>query len=318
MSTCLLLATQFLAVILTLGCGASAEQGLAGTRTGVPSRASSASTAHTTPPSSPRSALSSPKSTAQDTPVCSVTVLATYPHDPAAFTQGLLWSDGALYEGTGQYNGLSSVRRVTLATGVVEQIKPLENQYFGEGLALVGSHLYQLTWLNGVALVHDKASFAQVDSFSYAGQGWGLTFDGEQLIMSDGSATLRFREASTFEVVRELEVFDHLGPVDMLNELEMVKGEIYANIWQENYLVRIDPGSGRVISRIDLSGVHTPTGSEDVLNGIAYDPATDRLFVTGKLWSSLYEIELVDCPDYFVFRDGFESGDTTMWSETSL
>lgn len=222
-----------------------------------------------------------------------VEVKAVYPHDPRAFTQGLTFHNGVLYEGTGQY-GESTVRRVDLETGRVEQRMPLEPRYFGEGIAILGSTLYQLTWQNGVALVYDVERLERTGSFTYDGEGWGLTHDGRQLIMSDGTETLRFIDPETFEVRRTVRVRDAGRPIVRLNELEYIDGEVWANIWYDDRIVRIDPGTGDVVGWVHADTVYPASERhpEDVLNGIAYDSDTGRLVITGKNWPHLYEIEL--------------------------
>ena len=220
-------------------------------------------------------------------------VVEVYPHDPNAFTQGLVVHDGYLYESTGRY-GQSSLRRVDIASGQVERAVALGSVYFGEGLTLMGDRLYQLTWQNGIAFAYDVESFESVGSFRYEGEGWGLTQDGEHLILSDGTPRLRFLDPADFEVVRTVEVRDGDRAVANLNELEHVEGEVWANIWYEDRIVRIEPETGTVIGWIDLGHIYPRSrrGSEDVLNGIAYDPTTGRTFVTGKNWPVLFEIEL--------------------------
>lgn len=218
-------------------------------------------------------------------------VVAAYPHDPNAFTQGLAIDGGVLYEGTGLY-GASTVRRVDLATGQPEKQRGLNARYFGEGIAILDGSLYQLTWQNGVAVVYDLDTFEVERTMPYEGEGWGLTHDGTHFIMSDGSATLRFRDPQTFAVVREIEVRDAGTPVPRLNELEYVDGEIWANIWYDDRIARIDPTTGEVRGYVDLHSLYPASarGSEAVLNGIAYDAAAKRLFVTGKNWPQLFEI----------------------------
>jgi glutaminyl-peptide cyclotransferase len=222
------------------------------------------------------------------------TVVATYPHDPGAFTQGLQYLDGVLYEGTG-LNGRSSIRKVKLETGAVLQRRDVAPQYFGEGITVWKTQLVQLTWQSGIAFVYDRTTFAPRKTFTYQGEGWGLTHDGSSLVMSDGSSELRFLDPETFAERRRVMVTAAGKPVPSLNELEFVKGEIFANVWQSDVIARIDPRTGRVIGWIDLSGLLTPRerSSADVLNGIAYDAARDRLFVTGKLWPKLFELRLV-------------------------
>ncbi len=220
-------------------------------------------------------------------------VAAVYPHDPNAFTQGLQYVDGFLYEGTG-LNGRSSIRKVQLDTGKVVQQRDVPAQYFGEGITVWKSTLFQLTWQSGVAFTYDRATFAPGATFKYRGEGWGLTTDGTSLVMSDGTENLRFLDPDTFAERRRVSVTEAGRAVVSLNELEFVKGEILANIWQTDLIVRIDPRSGKVTARIDLSGLLSPRErvATDVLNGIAYDAARDRLFVTGKLWPKLFEIRL--------------------------
>ncbi|MGP8187612.1 MAG: glutaminyl-peptide cyclotransferase [Terracidiphilus sp.] len=225
-------------------------------------------------------------------------IVHTYPHDPLAYTQGLLYEDGHLYESTG-LNGRSSLRMVDLESGRVLQRADVPAQYFAEGLAAWGSTLIQLTWESHVAFVYDRFSFRLVRTFHFDGEGWGLTEDGRNLILSDGSATLRFFDPQTFREVRRIVVKDHGEPVTQLNELEYVRGEIYANVWHTDRIARISPVNGRVIGWIDLTGLLAPgqvTDPEAVLNGIAYDAEHDRLFVTGKLWPSLFEIKVVPQP----------------------
>ena len=223
-------------------------------------------------------------------PVYIYRIVRTYPHDPAAFTEGLVYTDGIFYEGTGLY-GQSSLRRVDSETGQVLQSVDLADQYFGEGVAMVDDTLIQLTWHEHTAFTYDRHSFAATGQFTYTTEGWGLTYDGRSLIMSDGSNTLYFRDPVTFEETGRVQVFDGATPVNLLNELEFIGGEVYANVWLTDRIARIDPQTGRVSAWIDLAGLKPP--QTDELNGIAYDAAQDRLFVTGKMWPYLYEIELV-------------------------
>jgi glutamine cyclotransferase len=220
-------------------------------------------------------------------------VVRAYPHDRGAFTQGLLWLDGYLYEGTG-LNGRSGIRKVQLETGRVVQQQSIAQQFFGEGVAVFGSSLYQLTWQNGVAFVYDRATFKLQKQFTYTGEGWGLTSDGRRLIMSDGTEYLRFLDPATFRETGRVRVTDAGRPVTQLNELEYIRGEVYANVWQTDRIARINPNTGRVNSWIDLSGLLSvlERPGVDVLNGIAYDPQGDRLFVTGKLWPRVFEIKV--------------------------
>jgi glutaminyl-peptide cyclotransferase len=229
-------------------------------------------------------------------PVDSYQIVHTYPHDPNSFTQGLVFVDGHLYESTGR-QGHSSVRMVDPATGWVLKEYDLSKQYFGEGLTDWGDTLIQLTWTSGVAFVYDRSTFTVRRMFHYRGEGWGLTHDSASLILSDGSAILRFLDPNSFREIRKLNVRDEGNrPVSNLNELEYVRGEIYANIWHEDRIARISPSTGRVLGWIDLSGVLQPgevSDPEAVLNGIAYDCKSDRLLVTGKLWPKLFEIKIM-------------------------
>jgi glutaminyl-peptide cyclotransferase len=218
----------------------------------------------------------------------------SYPHDPHAYTQGLVYKDGYLFESTGLH-GQSSLRKVKLETGEVVQRHGLDANYFAEGLTDLGPSLVQLTWQSNLGFVYDANSFAVQRTFRYAGEGWGLTRDRDRLIMSDGSSSLRFLDASTFREAGAVVVTDHGNPVRDLNELEFVSGEVYANVWHTDRIARISPASGRVTGWIDLSGLlpeRSRPDPEAVLNGIAYDPSRDRLFVTGKLWPRVFEITI--------------------------
>jgi len=231
---------------------------------------------------------------AAGTPTYGYTVVATLPHDPAAFTEGLFIKDGKLYEGTG-LEGKSEIRRSDLATGAVELRRTLPEPYFGEGISIVGDRLYELTWKHGKAFVYDAKTFAPRDTLSYYGQGWGLTTDGESLYMTDSTSRIRVLDPKTFAVKRTIAVNDGGSPVSMVNELEWYKGELLANVWQSMQIARIDPKTGNVTGWIDLTGLPLPAdknGNEDVLNGIAYDAATDKLYVTGKNYSKLYQIQI--------------------------
>ena len=221
-------------------------------------------------------------------------VIKTFNHDPKAYTQGLFFHNGFLYEGTGQ-NGSSSLRKVELETGKVIQSNNLEQDYFGEGITLFGDKIYQLTWTSGIGFVYDAETFKRLHTFNYTTQGWGLTTNGNELVMSDGSNTLYFMEPNDFSEVKKVEVFDNYGPQKMLNELEYINGKIWANVYTTNRVVIIDPQSGAVVSEIDFTGIlknSDKTGNEDVLNGIAYDPTSKRIFVTGKNWPKLYQVEI--------------------------
>ncbi|MGO8720745.1 MAG: glutaminyl-peptide cyclotransferase [Acidobacteriaceae bacterium] len=222
-------------------------------------------------------------------------VVHAYPHDPTAFTQGLVFVDGMFYESTGLH-GRSSLRMVDLQSGRVLQKHDLPAKYFGEGLTDWQSHLIQLTWESHVGFVYDRFSFRTIRTFTYPWEGWGLTHDSRHLILSDGSSTLYLLDPKTFKEVGKIPVTASGKPVLNLNELEYIHGEIYANIWQTNRIARISPATGKVLEWIDLSGLRPASTMEDgdaVLNGIAYDSQHDRLFVTGKLWPNLYEIKLV-------------------------
>jgi glutamine cyclotransferase len=229
-------------------------------------------------------------------------IVHIYPHDPSAFTQGLVFIDGKLYEGTGE-EGRSSLREVDLQTGNVLKKVDVPEPYFGEGIALLNNKIYQLTWQHQVGFIYNADNFEQIGKFNYSGEGWGLTTDGHSLILSDGSNRIRFLDPDSFSVTKTIAVLDGNLPVNELNELEYINGQIYANIWHDNRIVTIDPQTGRVTGWIDLNGLLPPGDVHDeeaVLNGIAYDQAGSRLFVTGKLWPRLFEIKLkpgVKAPD---------------------
>jgi len=225
-------------------------------------------------------------------------VVATWPHDPKAFTQGLVFRNGDFLESTG-LKGESTLRDVDLKTGRVLKQVSVPSQYFAEGLAVVGDQAFQLTWQNGKGFVYDVDTFRLEKEFAYDGEGWGLATDGHSLILSDGTSRIRFLDPTTFRVVRTINVTADGKPIDQLNELEWINGEIFANVWQTNEVVRIDPESGRVRGVIDFSGLLNPLdrGPEtDVLNGIAYDAAGDRLFITGKRWPKIFEVRLKTKP----------------------
>ncbi len=230
----------------------------------------------------------------QSPSVHSYEVVRSYPHDPDAFTQGLFFRDGFLYESTGLV-GQSTIRKVRLADGKVLQLAQVPPGQFGEGSTAWGNEIISLTWRGGVGYRWDSSALKLKGSFRYPGEGWGLTNDGRSLILSDGTPSLRFLDPSTFKEQRRIRVTAGGKPVPQLNELEWVKGEIFANVWQTNLIARIDPETGVVKGWIDLSGLDKTIGSNDpdnVLNGIAYDPRRDRLFVTGKRWPKLFEIKL--------------------------
>ncbi|OYT73271.1 MAG: glutamine cyclotransferase [Armatimonadetes bacterium CP1_7O] len=250
----------------------------------------------TPPQQEPPSSNPPPTTTASESepPVYRYRIVNTFPHDRNAFTQGLEFHNGYLYESTG-LKGQSSLRKVELRTGRVLQIHRLPQEYFAEGITLFGDRIYQLTWQNGVCFVYNANSFRQMTQFRYDGEGWGLTNDGKYLIMSDGSETITFRDPETFAEVRKITVRAQGKPVKNLNELEYIDGEIWANIWYSDMIARIDPQTGIVKAWVDMEGLPVPNrGSEEVLNGIAYDRQNKRIFVTGKNWSKLFEIELVE------------------------
>jgi glutamine cyclotransferase len=231
---------------------------------------------------------------AENYPIYGYEVVHAWPHDRGAFTQGLVFHDGELLESTGLY-GQSSLRRVDLDTGKILQQVAVSPQFFAEGLALVNGKLFQLTWQNQKGFVYDSDGFRQIQEFSYQGEGWGLTTDGQSLIMSDGSDQIRFLDPVTFEEKRRFAVLAHGRPVIRLNELEYIKGEIFANIWGTDHVARIDAATGKVVGAIDFTGllaVEDRDANTDVLNGIAYDATGDRLFVTGKRWPKLFQVRL--------------------------
>ena len=221
-------------------------------------------------------------------------VVNVYPHDPQAFTQGLEFRGGVFYEGTG-LTGKSRIRKVSLESGAVLQEIHVGDAYFGEGITISQNRVLELTWQGGKGFVYDLERFQLLKTFSYPGEGWGLTHDGDRIYMSDGSAQIRLWDAATFEEKSRISVHDQDQPVTQLNELEFVRGEIYANVWQTDRVARISPADGHVTGWIDLAGLLTPEerAGSDVLNGIAYDAEHDRLFVTGKLWPKLFEIKVV-------------------------
>ncbi|MDA2919808.1 glutaminyl-peptide cyclotransferase [Desulfobacterota bacterium AH_259_B03_O07] len=228
-------------------------------------------------------------------PVFRYKIVNSFPHDPEASTQGLVYEDGVLYEGTG-LRGRSSLRKVELETGYILQNHDLPEKYFGEGLTIFDDKIIQLTWRSRVGFVYDKKSFKLVKKFNYSTEGWGLTHDGKSLIMSDGTDNLYFLDPETFEEIKRVKVFDKNGPVNRLNELEYVKGEILANVWLSNRIARISPENGEILGWIDLKGILGKVDGKKnakVLNGIAFDEENDRLFVTGKLWPKIFEIKLV-------------------------
>jgi len=229
------------------------------------------------------------------TPEYGYQVVHTYPHDPNAFTEGLEYRAGFLYESTG-IKGQSWLRREKLETGQVLQQIDIDPQYFGEGITILNQQITQLTWQTEIGFVYDQSSFHLKRTFNYPGEGWALTNDGQNIYMDDGTAQIRVWNPLTLQEKRRITVRDHGKPVLNLNELEWVRGEIYANIWEKDVIARISPTDGRVLGWIDLTGILSPsdrTGREDVLNGIAYDVLGNRLFVTGKYWPKLFEIKVV-------------------------
>lgn len=229
-------------------------------------------------------------------PVYAFMVKHSYPHDAKAFTQGLYIKDGVLYESTGM-KGESSIRRVQLETGRVLQKKDIADEYFGEGIAPVGNEIVALTWTSKVGFVFDAKTMRLKRKFTYSGEGWGLTSNGKDVYMSDGTPAIRILDGATLKEKRRIEVSADGKPIPMLNELEWVEGQIFANVWGSDVIARIDPADGKVVGWIDLTGLADKSwtrGTDDVLNGIAYDAANKRLFVTGKHWPKLFEIELVE------------------------
>ena len=227
-------------------------------------------------------------------PVYDARIVATYPHDPRAYTQGLFYLDGVLYESTGQI-GQSTIRRVRVEDGRVLQSVAIPAGQFGEGIVNWGSQIISITWTGGIGYRWDRVTLNRLGAWRYPGEGWGLTQNGTEIIMSDGTAELRFLDPATLTERRRITATVNGRAIDRLNELEWVNGEIFANVWHTPFIIRIDPASGRVTGVIDLRQLvaQNSSGQEDVLNGIAYDAAGDRLFVTGKNWSNLYEIDLL-------------------------
>lgn len=231
---------------------------------------------------------------AQRAPTWAIRVVATYPHDPRAFTQGLIWRDGHLYESTGQI-GYSTIRRVNLEDGRVLQSVDIPRDQFGEGIVDWGDQIINISWQNGIGYRWDRRTLRRLSAWNYRGEGWGLTRSDSEIIMSDGTSELRFLDPVTLNERRRINVTDNGASVDRLNELEWVNGEIFANVWMTPMIARIDPATGRVTGWIDLTQLAVQNGdnTDSVLNGIAYDAERDRLFVTGKYWPRLYEIDLV-------------------------
>lgn len=289
MKPLLLIKTSILLACLVLGCGTRSDSAA----THNSNAANDA--AHSALENQNASQRAAAERTVENVPVYGYEIKNTYPHDHTAFTQGLIFKDGILWESTGQY-GQSSLRKVDLKTGKPLKSISVPREFFAEGMTVFHNKVYQLTWQNHKGFVYKPDDFTKTGEFSYWGEGWGLTHDADYLILSDGTNELRFLDPETFEVKRRISVYENGQPLKELNELEYVKGEIYANIWQTDRIVRIDPRDGRLTGIIDLTGLLPAADRDadtDVLNGIAYDEATDRLFVTGKMWSKLYEIRLV-------------------------
>jgi glutamine cyclotransferase len=234
-------------------------------------------------------------SATESVPVYTYQVINTWPHDAEAYTQGLVFYDGALFESTGLH-GSSSLRRVELKTGKVKKKVDVAREYFAEGMTIFRDKIFQITWQSQKGFVYDIKKLKQEGEFAYEGQGWGLTHDDHFLIMSDGTNRIRFLDPTNFQVQRTISVYDNGQPLTDLNELEYIKGEIYANIWKVDRIVRLDPATGRINAWVDMTGLHhagNDPNSENCLNGIAYDAEGDRLFVTGKRWPSIFEVRLV-------------------------
>jgi glutaminyl-peptide cyclotransferase len=228
-------------------------------------------------------------------PVYSYEVINSWPHDTHAYTQGLVYYDGALFESTG-LRGFSSLRRVELKTGKVKKKVEVSRAYFAEGMTIFQDKIFQVTWQEQKGFVYDLKKFKREGEFTYEGQGWGLTHDNHSLILSDGTNRIRFLDPATFQVQRTISVYDNGQPLTDLNELEYIKGEIYANVWKTDRIVRIDPATGKINAWVDMTGLHhegAESETENCLNGIAYDAEGDRLFVTGKRWPKVFEIRLV-------------------------
>jgi glutamine cyclotransferase len=231
----------------------------------------------------------------ENAPVYEAGIINTYSHDPGAFTQGLVYDEGFLYEGTG-LRGVSAVRKIDLAKGTVVLSHRLPDRFFGEGVTVMGKRLIQLTWRSGTGFVYDKRDFKLLQTFHFTTEGWGITHDGRRLIMSDGTEYLYFLDPGTFKVTGWIEVKDRQGPLKNINELEYIHGDIYANVWHTDTIAIIHPETGRVKGWIDLKELSDMSGGDravKTLNGIAYDNKNNRLFVTGKLWPAIYEIKLV-------------------------
>ena len=279
---------------LSTGCGGIGTTTAANTAQQTPT-ATSAPVEHKTQTANSNVATNAAAASSEAVPIYSYKIKNTWPHDRRAYTQGLVYLDGILWESTGQY-GSSSLRKVELKTGKVIKQIAVPPKYFAEGMTVFHNKVFQLTWQEQKGFIYDSATFQKQGEFTYSGEGWGLTHDGESLIMSDGTNEIRFLDPVTLQTTRTIRVFDAGVPLEKLNELEYIDGEIYANIWQTDRIVRIEPKSGKILGWIDLTGLlktKDRSGEEDVLNGIAYDEAGKRLFVTGKMWPKLFEIEIV-------------------------
>ena len=233
--------------------------------------------------------------TTNEPPIIPFTITNQYPHDTTTYTEGLEFHDNTLYESGGQY-GISKLVTVDLKTGQSTKKTPLDKKYFGEGITILNNKIYQMTWKEKTCFVYDDKTFAKLKEFTYDGEGWGMTNNGKQLINSDGSNNLYFRDPETFKVLSIVGVTDNNGPVANINELEYINGFILANIWQSDIIIKIDPESGKVIGKADFSNTKEKYFPEyadkaEVLNGIAYDKATNRLFITGKYWPKIFEVK---------------------------
>lgn len=246
------------------------------------------------PAEEPKTIAETPASAAAPVRQYSFSVVETYPHDVNAFTQGLVVNNGAFLESTGQY-GFSSLRRVAIRTGKVSRLEKIDARYFAEGMTVLKGRIYVLTYLNQKGFIYDEASLQKIGEFSYFGEGWGLTTDGTHLYMSNGSNTISVHDPEGYRTLRTIGVTMDGNPVANLNELEWIKGEIWANVWQTEKILRIDPSTGRVTGVVDMSGLlpaSKRTATTDVLNGIAWDANNDHLYVTGKNWPSVFRIEI--------------------------
>lgn len=281
--------------LLLNSCGGGTETTAANAAVGQPTTANLPVGQKTTQQNSNTAQAAESASRPETIPTYSYKIKNSWPHDKRAYTQGLIFLDGILWESTGQY-GSSSLRKVELKTGKVLKQISVPQKYFAEGMTVFNNRVFQLTWQEHKGFIYDPVTFQIQGEFTYTGEGWGLTHDGESLIMSDGTNQIRFLDPATLQTKRTISVFDAGEPIEQLNELEYINGEIYANVYQTDSIVRVDPKSGKILGRIDLTGLlktKERTGEEDVLNGIAYDETGKRIFVTGKMWPKLFEIEIV-------------------------